>query len=126
MQDSKDDWQILRKLISELKNIEFSSNTKYNIRTLYNCNNLFNFKNFISFLYLNTKSLSKISFYLRNQNQYFKISMNYKIKKLKLLTTQLKKWIEDFYLGGYDNYSNNSETLISCSIALRTNSTTFQ
>ena len=126
MQNTKDDWQILRKLTSTLKNIEFTSNTKYNTRVLYSSNNLFNFKNFVSFLYLNSKSLSKLSFHLKSQNQVFNPITTRKIKKLKLLTTQIKKWIQDFYLGGYDNYSKESETMVSCSIALRTNTSTFQ
>lgn len=126
LQNTKDDWQILRKLISSLKDINFTSNSKYNNRILYNCNSLFNLKNFISFMYLNTSSLSKLSFYLKSQNQTTKqIISNNNIKKSKIIKTQLKNWIEDFYLGGFDNYSKNSETLISCSINLRTNTTTF-
>ena len=126
MQNTKDDWQILRKLISSLKTINFTSNSKYNNRILYNCNSLFNLKNFISFMYLNTNSLSKLSFYLKSKNQTTKqIISNNNIKKSKIVKTQLKNWIEDFYLGGFDNYSKNSETLISCSINLRTNTTTF-
>ena len=125
MQNTKDDWQILRKLTSSLKNIEFTSNTKYNTRISYNANNLFNFRNFTSFLYQNTKSLSKLSFHLKAQNQLLIPMKQKKIKKLKLLTSQIRKYIEDFYIGGHDNYSTKSETMVSCSIALRTNATSF-
>jgi NADH dehydrogenase/NADH:ubiquinone oxidoreductase subunit G len=126
MQNTKDDWQILRKLSSSLKNIEFTSNTKYNTQLLFNSNNLFNFKNFISFLYLNTTSLSKLSFHLKTQNQSFNALSQKKMRKFKMLTTQIKKYVEDFYLGGYDNYCTKSETMVSCSIELRTNTSTFQ
>ena len=125
MQNTKDDWQIIRKLFSDLKTINFTSNPKYNSNIAYNCNSLFNLKNFISFMYLNTKSLSKLSFYLKTQNQNFKPDNINTTKKLKISNTQLKSWIEDFYLGGYDNYSNESKTLVSCSISLRTNTSTF-
>lgn len=126
MQNTKDDWQILRKLSSNLKNIEFTSNTKYNTQIIFNSSNLFSFKNFISFIYLNTKSLSKLSFHLKNQNQLLSQPLPKKIKKLKILTTQIKKYVEDFYLGGYDNYCTKSETMVSCSIVLRMNTSTFQ
>ena len=126
MQNTKDDWHLLRKLTSTLKNIEFTKNTKYNTRILYNSNNLFDFKNLISFLYLNTTSLSKLSFQLKTQTQTFNQITPVKTSKLKFLTTQLKKWVEDFYLGGYDNYSKESETMVSCSINLHQDTFTFQ
>lgn len=125
MQNTKDDWQILRKLSASLKNVEFTSNTKYNTRVSYNANNLFNFRNFTSFLYLNTKSLSKLSFHLKSQNQQHNVKSQQKTKRLKLFATQIKKYLEDFYLGGYDNYSTKSETMVSCSMVLRANSTSF-
>ena len=126
MQNTKNNWHLLRKLTSTLKNIEFTSNIKYNTRIFYNSNNLFNFKNFISLLYLSTGSLSKLSFHLKKQTQTFNPIVPLKIAKVKVLTTQLKKWIEDFYLGGYDNYSKESATMISCSTNLRQDTHTFQ
>lgn len=125
MQNTKDDWQILRKLISSLKCVEFTANSKYNTRLLYNSNNLFDFNNFISFIYSNTKSLSKLSFHLRRQTQSDLPINQPKMKKLKLLSTQIKKCIDDFYLGGRDGYSSNSNIMVSCSVVLRLNTTTF-
>lgn len=121
---TKDNWQLLRKLLSSLQNIEFMSNVRYNDRLIYNSKNLHSFKNFTNFLYLNTKSLSNISFYLKNESQQFNLSTK-KVKKNKLLTTQVKNWIEDFYLGGNDDYSNNSEIMSECSLKLRTQQNTF-
>jgi hypothetical protein len=40
-------------------------------------------------------------------------------KKLKIFSTKLKIWINDFYLGGKDLYSKQSSTMINCSKALR-------
>ena len=123
MQNTKDDWQILRKIFGSLQKINYLSNNKYNTLIGYSCNNLFNFKNFTNFLFLTTKSLSKNSAYLKNENQKFKLKK--KFKKFKLMNTQFKKWIEDFYIGGFDNYSKNSKTMTSCSIVLRNYSVTF-
>ena len=74
------------------------------------------------FLFINTQNLSKFSFHRRTFSQTFRIISIQKVKKLKILTTQLKKTLEDFYLGGFDNYSYESKTMILCSIDLRENS----
>jgi NADH-quinone oxidoreductase chain G len=123
--NTKDDWVILRKLISVLETIEFLCDIKNNTRIHYSNNNLFNFKNLISFLFINTQNLSKFSFHRRTFSQPFKIISIQKIKKLKILSTQLKKTLEDFYLGGFDNYSYESKTMILCSMDLRENSYTL-
>ena len=39
--------------------------------------------------------------------------------------TQIYKWIEDFYLGGFDNYCKDSEIMIKCSMDLRKHTSTF-
>jgi len=123
--NTKDDWVILRKLISVLETIEFMCDIKNNTRIHYNNNNLFNFKNLISFLFINTQNLSKFSFHRRTFSQLFRIIPMQKVKRLKILSTQLKKPLEDFYLGGFDNYSYESKTMIFCSIDLRENSYTL-
>ena len=110
-----DYYTIEDKIMDNKLYFKFTNNIKYNTRIFYNSNNLFNFKNFISFLYLNSCSLSKLSFHLKKQTQVFTI-FPFKVAKVKNFTSQLKKWIEDFYLGGYDNYSKSSATMISCSI----------
>ena len=128
MKNTKDDWQLLRKLLSSLKNIEFTTNSKYNNRIVYNSTSLINFRNLTNFLYLNTKSLSKISFYLQNKSQNYKLinnNTNNNLQKLKLFITQITNWIEDFYLGGLDNYCKNSEIMIKCSLDLREYTSTF-
>ena len=121
---TKDNWQLIRKLILTLKNITFLSDSKLGNHLIYNSKNIYNFKNFINFFYLNTKSLSNISFYLKTEAQQFNIKTK-RIKKSKILNTQIKHLIDDFYLGGVDDYSNNSELMIECSLKLRTQATTF-
>lgn len=123
--NTKDDWVILRKLISVLETIEFMYDIKNNTRVHYNNNNLFNFKNLISFLFINTQNLSKFAFHRRTFSQTFRFILRHKVKKLKIISSQLKKAIEDFYLGGFDNYSYESKTMIFCSIDLRESSYTL-
>lgn len=123
--NTKDDWVLLRKLISVLETVEFTTDIKNNTRVHYNNNNIFNFKNLISFLFINTQNLSKFSFHRRTFSQTFRSISIQKVKKLKIFNTQLKKGLEDFYLGGFDNYSYDSKTMILCSIDLRESSYTL-
>ena len=125
LKSTKNDWQIIRKLIANLKRVRFMKNNKFCSRINYKCVNLFNFKNLVSFLFLNTKNLSKISFCLHNNNQAFKQKRKQKVKKTKFYKTQLKNWINDFYLGGFDNYSKNSKIMIYSSVKLKTINSTF-
>ena len=126
MKNTKDDWQLLRKLLSSLRNVVFTTNNDYNNRLVFNCKSLFNFRNLMKFLYVNTKSLSKVSFHLDNKSQNYTLNnKNNILEKLKIFITQIAKWIEDFYLGGSDNYSRDSEIMIKCSMDLRNYTSTF-
>lgn len=125
MRNTKDDWQLLRKLLSSLKNIEFTSNIKNNEKIIFNCHKIVNFRSLVRFLYTNTKSLSNASFYLKSETQYFNVKLNRNLKKISLVMSQLVKWLEDFYLGGFDNYCKDSDLMATCSINLRKNNTTF-
>ena len=123
--NTKDDWVLLRKLTSILETVEYTYDIKNNTRVLFRGGSLFNFKNLISFILLNTQNLSKLSFYRRTFSQTFTLITTYQTRKLKIQSTQLKKWIEDFYLGGFDNYSYESKTMILCSISFREINYTF-
>ena len=67
IQNSKSDWQILRKLFFYLDKMTFTSCDAKNIRT-YDTKNLYNFRNYISFLNTPTKSLSNKSCLLKLKN----------------------------------------------------------
>jgi hypothetical protein len=123
--NTKGDWVVLRKLISILEIIEFNCDIKNNTRIQYKGNSMFNFKNLVSFLFVDTQNLSKISFHRRTFNQTFLFISTQQIRKLKIRSTQLKKWIEDFYLGGFDNYSHESKTMMLCSMSMREMEHTF-
>ena len=125
MKNTKDDWQLLRRLLNSLKILEFANNVKHSARIVFNCRTLYNFRNLTKFLHTNTKSISSIAFYLKNETQPFKLKIDKNLKKIKLVLTQLTKWIEDFYLGGNDNYSRDSDLMAKCSLGLRSNCSTF-
>lgn len=123
--NTKNDWVILRKLISVLGIVEFTCDIKNNTRIQYNGSSLFNFKNLVSFLFIETQNLSKLAFHRRTSNQTLLFIPTHPIKKSKIQSTQLKKWMEDFYLGGFDNYTHESKTMILCSLSMREVTHTF-
>ena len=125
--NTKDHWQILRKLYSLTENIFFISNPNLNTRIQFNCSSMSNFKNFTNLMYLNTLRLSKLASYTTNKNnQSFEVpTYLFNTKKSLLNLTALKKQISDFYIGGSDNYSKSSTTMLDCSNILRSEKTNF-
>jgi len=118
---TKETWQIVRKIFLQSKEIFFIANVKDNFRVNFNTKTFSKYKNFLNFLYFTTVNLNT------NQNNFEKINflkiikIKSKLKKTseKLYLTKLKIWIQDFYLGGKDNYSKYSVTLIECSKLFR-------
>ena len=79
---------------------------------------LADFKNFIGFQYYATHSLTNLNFYLNIKTKSFGLDQKnttFKLKTVKLITTKLKYWLDDFFNGGKDEYSKNSLVLINCS-----------
>ena len=125
--NTKDHWQILRKLYSLTENIFFISNPDLNTQIQFNCSSMSNFKNFTNLMYLNTLRLSKLASYTTNKNnQSFELpTYLFNTKRSLLNLTTLKKQISDFYIGGSDNYSRSSTTMLDCSNILRSEKTNF-
>lgn len=124
---TKEDWIILRKIFINSNNIKFLYNFKNHNIINFNINNFNKFKKFISFLNLATSNLSS-----RNNNfndtikkSILNINTKFKNNVNKIYKTKIKIWINDFYIGGVDNYSRHSITMINCSNTLRLNSNNF-
>jgi NADH-quinone oxidoreductase chain G len=125
---AKDDWQILRKILTCTKKIKFSTNYKDNILINFNNNKINKFKNFVGFLSIASSNITlKSNSYLLNSIAKKKIEPNSVLrkKKAKMFTTKLKIWINDFFIGGKDQYSKQSSTMIICSKNFRANNHTF-
>ena len=123
---SKENWQIIRKITSSLLNINFFSfnNLKKN-KLIFNIKNFIGFLKFISFNYFPISSISnKTVFYKENINpKILHFSLKY---KLKYIISKHIYWLEDFYLGGRDNYSSFSSIMIECSTSFRKEFTNFK
>jgi NADH dehydrogenase/NADH:ubiquinone oxidoreductase subunit G len=126
--NTKNNWQILRKIFKSLKKNVTSVNKKDNNLIFLNSTRIANFKNFISFQYHATQNLTNLGFYLSTKNQPFILynkTSSYKQKSMKILNTKVKYWLDDFFSGGKDEYSQNSLILTNCSKILRTESSNF-
>ena len=125
---TKNSWQILRRLYKHLQtNITFL-NSKQNNSIVFNSEKISNFKKYINFHYQATQTLTNVNFYLNTKNESFILFddvSNFKQKRIKLKNTKLKYWLDDFFNGGKDEYSQHSLVLSNCSRILRTKSTNF-
>jgi NADH dehydrogenase/NADH:ubiquinone oxidoreductase subunit G len=124
--DTKSDWQVLRNLYSYSNILCVGGIKMLNKKIQFDCDNLFNFKSFISFLHYSTENLTSLSFYLTVKNTSFDFKRTkYKLHVLKVYNTSFKRWLDDFYLGLNNVYSNYSYTMVECSAIYRKAFTNF-
>jgi hypothetical protein len=124
----KNNWQILKKMLKVFKKKLVLLNKKNNTNIFFNLNKIFNFKKFINFIYYAVQNLTHLNFYLviKNKPIYFTSNlMNFKRKTLKINQTKLKYWLDDFFTGNNDEYSQYSKILTKNSKILRIESTNF-
>jgi hypothetical protein len=107
----KNNWQILKKILKHFKNKLTFLTQKENQIIFFNSKKLYNFKIFFNFQYYVAYSLTNLNFYLSLKNKAVilkKSLLNFKLKTKKLIDTKLKYWLDDFFSGGKDEYSQNS------------------
>lgn len=125
---TKNNWQILRRVFKHLhKNLQFIDNKNNNLIS-FNSTKINNFKTYINFHYQATQTLTNINFYLSIKNESFILfdsTSNFKKERIKLKNTKLKYWLDDFFNGSKDEYSQHSLVLASCAKILRSKSTNF-
>lgn len=123
---TKNSWQILRNLVKQFK-INFNClNIQENTLIDFNSSKISTFKNYTYFKYLAAQSITKMNFFLSIKNRAFVMSSNkFKLTAVKILSTKVKYWLDDFFNGSKDEYSQRSLILGSCSKILRSESTNF-
>jgi len=124
LKQTRENWQILRKLLSCSNNISFTANLEANQKIIFNCANVFNFKNFIDLHTYPTENFT--NFNGKRRRTDLNLDFNkYKSKRSKLFKTKFRLWLDDFYVGGKDCYSRHSITMIKCSKLFRIQNTSF-
>jgi NADH dehydrogenase/NADH:ubiquinone oxidoreductase subunit G len=125
---TKNGWQILRQIFKHLdKKLILLNQTEKDL-ILFNSRKITNFKNYINFQYFAMQNLTNMSFYLTTKNSSFIINHNienFKSKRVKFTQTKLKYWLDDFFSGGKDEYSEHSLVMTNCSKSLRFETTNF-
>ena len=126
--NSKNNWQILRKIYSiSNKIMPLNKNKKFEFIN-FDTANSFNYKNYMNFQVFPVQNIVSFSFYLTKQNYFFLNSYdtNFKLFQNKLFETKMKYWLDDFFLNnGRDSFTFNSSVLINCSKISRAVSTNF-
>ena len=124
---TKEDWQIVRKLFAYSKKINFISKPINNKLLTFKNSNANKFKSFLNLLMFSNNTIT--NFTTNNKTSCYDLNnlkFIYKNKQSKLYSTKFKLWLNDFYIGGKDFYSKNSTTMISCSKQLRIFSSNFK
>jgi len=92
--NTKNNWQILRKFLKYFKNKLICLNKKNNQILFFNSNKIHNFINFINLNFYPIKKITFLSCFLNLQNKKFIINtraqLNFKTKITKLINTKLK------------------------------------
>lgn len=114
--DSKEDWQILRRIFCMFSDVSFIRENKHYIG--FNLKNMFQFRSYINFMYRASQTLTNLTFFFNTNSQMFSIKDCF-LLKTKLYITQFKMWVKDFHIGGFDCYSVSSKLMIKTSMASR-------
>jgi NADH dehydrogenase/NADH:ubiquinone oxidoreductase subunit G len=125
---TKNNWQILRRVFKHLKSHSLTLNIKDSQLLAFNSTKTIAFKNYVHFHYQATQTLTNVNFYLNIKNENFSLfsnTLNFKQNRIKLKNTKLKYWLDDFFNGGKDEYSQHSLILSNCSQILRSKTTNF-
>ena len=124
---TKSDWQIIRKILSYSKKVLFIENFLRENSIAFSCNNTSHFKNYIGFHYYAVSNLNNLSFQLFNKVSPFNLEVSkFKPKRKKLFGSQLRFWLNDFYIDGKDSTNKHSSVMIQCSKLTRLNNTNFK
>ena len=121
---SKNDWEIVRILLSNSVILNLLHTSQKLIFLNWNLNR---FRNFILFLVYASQNLSNLSFFLRGKSQNVSNKLiKFKRCKMKFLRTKLKRYIYDFYTTNESYYSKFSLIMIQCSNTIRFEKTNFE
>jgi aldehyde:ferredoxin oxidoreductase len=124
---AKNDWQIIRKVFSYSKKLLFITNFFRNNKIVFNSKNVYQFKNYAGLQHYAISNLNNLAFQFLKKITGFHLK-NFKFKKAqkKIFKSQIRFWLNDFYIDGKDINSKYSSTMIQCSKLSRLNNTNFK
>lgn len=125
--EAKNSQFIIKTLNLYLNKIKYFYN-KHNQMSRQLCYLPYLLNNILNLIYLPSNYITTLKWnYSNNQICSFSIksSTTYKKKKLKIFTTKLFLWLEDYYINGKDLYSTFSIVMLQCSNTYRKETTNF-
>jgi len=126
-QRTKDDWAILRRFFAYFKKIKFTN--EFNNKLSYKPEMLNFFQNYTTFQFYPTTRVDSFYniFFSLNNNTTKKIfnKFNFIEKSVKIYFTNIKTWLDDFFIKNKDFFSKYSKTMILCSKSFRKETTNF-
>jgi NADH dehydrogenase/NADH:ubiquinone oxidoreductase subunit G len=120
-------WQTLLLIVKYLNKNAKTLSPKSCHSLTYNIKGYLRFKIFTHLHFYVTQYLTNINYYLTSKTSsvcFYKAS-KFKKTPAKLRCYKMKFWLEDFFIGGKDEYSKHSAVLASCSNVLRLESKNF-
>ena len=123
----KNDWQIIRKILSYSKKMLYVTDSLKNSNIVYNSNTVYHFKNYIGFQSYAVSNLTNLAFKFFEKITKCHLNFNaFKSKRKKFYNSQVRFWLNDFYVDSKDFTTKYSSTMIQCSKISRLNSTNFK
>lgn len=124
---TKSDWQIIRKIVYYCKKTFYISNVFRNNKLVYNSNTPYHFKNYIGFQCYAISHLNNLAFQLlKKVKKPITNYLKFKPKRNKFFKSQLRFWLNDFYLDSKNFNTKYSSTMIQCSKFFRLEHTNFK
>ena len=124
---TKSDWQIIRKILSYSRKMLYITNFLKNNKLVFNSNTICRFESYIGFHYYAVSNLTNLSFQLLRKIAQCRLNIKkFKFKQKKIYNSQLRFWLNDFYIDGKDFNSKYSSTMVQCSKLSRLNNTNFK
>lgn len=124
---TKNDWQIIRKMLYYSKKMLFIKGYLKNNKIAFNARNIDHFKNYIGFQFYAISTLNNIAFKLLEKATKHRLSAcSIKHGRKKFFNSQLRFWLNDFYIEGKSFDCKYSSTMIQCSKLSRLKSTSFK
>jgi hypothetical protein len=113
---TKDNWQIIRKMFSYSKKMLFMTNFLNDNKLTFNSSSLSHFTCYTGFQCYAVSNLNNLAFsFLKTIVGNRPYTAKFKSKKKKVFSSQFRFWLNDFYVDDKNFNSNYSSTMIQCS-----------
>ena len=124
---AKSDWQIIRKILYYSKKMLHITDFLKENKLVFNSNTVCYFENYIGFQYYAVSNLNNLAFRFLKKVVKCHLDLEvFKPKQKKLHNSQLRFWLNDFYVDDKNFNTKYSSTMIQCSKLSRLNNTNFK